>query len=242
MKAMIFAAGLGTRLRPFTFNKPKALAEINGITLLEICIKNLIKYGFSDIIINVHHFADDIIHFLESKNNFNIEISISDERDLLLETGGGLLKVRALLGDNPFLVHNVDIISNIDLSLLYNKHLQSNTLATLAVMKRNSSRYLYFSHENELVGWTNTKTQEEIITRKISDYNKLAFCGIHIISPKIFEFINKTGSFSIIPEYLEISKENRIDSMEFTSNHWVDVGKPEHIAKAEKILSSIIKP
>jgi NDP-sugar pyrophosphorylase family protein len=239
MKAMIFAAGLGTRLRPFTFDKPKALVEINGITLLEICIKNLIKFNFTDIIINVHHFADDIISFLKSKNNFNVNITISDEREMVLETGGGLLKAKSLLGSKPFLVHNVDIISNINISELYSKHLQNNSIATLAVMKRNSSRYLYFSNNNELVGWTNTKTNEEIITREISEFNKYAFCGIHIINPQLIDLFIEKGSFSIIPEYLNISKNYKIACEDFSQKEWIDVGKPENIKRAEELFPTL---
>lgn len=237
---MIFAAGLGTRLRPFTFNKPKALLEINQTPLLEICIKNLIHYGFNDIIINVHHFADQILEFLKSKNNFGANITISDETDLLLETGGGLMHAIEFLNEEPFLVHNVDIISDINLLELYKYHLEQNSIATLAVMKRISSRYLYFTDSNELMGWTNMKTNEKIITRNNSEYQQFAFTGIHVISPEIFDLIDNQGSFSIIPEYLNISKTKKISAIDCTKNKWVDVGKPENIQFAEEIHTQLV--
>ncbi|MGB1243748.1 MAG: sugar phosphate nucleotidyltransferase, partial [Chitinophagales bacterium] len=162
MKAMIFAAGLGTRLRPLTNDKPKALVEVNGKPLLEIVILQLKRYGFRDIVVNVHYFAKQIIRFLEAKNNFGIHIQISDESDLLLETGGGLQKAKHFLcsDDEPFLVHNVDILSDINLKALYQSHLEGSPLATLVVRNRKTSRYLLFDETNRLCGWKNVKTGE----------------------------------------------------------------------------------
>ena len=189
MKAMIFAAGLGTRLKPLTDNTPKALLPINGKPMLEHVILKLKNAGFDQIAINIHHLGDQIIDFLAANNNFGIQIYISDERDYLLDTGGGIKHAAPFLqGDEPFLIHNVDIISNIDLRALYNHHLETNPLATLLVSKRKTSRYLLFNKENKLCGWRNRETGEVKSFYPYFDpnqYNEYAFSGIHVLSPKI---------------------------------------------------------
>ncbi|MDA3781224.1 MAG: nucleotidyltransferase family protein [Bacteroidales bacterium] len=239
MKAMILAAGLGTRLHPLTDNKPKALVEINGISMLERTIKYLISYGFDEIIINVHHFAKKIINFLEENNNFNIKIAISHENEVLLDTGGGLKKAAWFFDTNePFLVHNVDIISNINLLNLYNYHVENKALVTLAVTERKTSRYLLFDKTKQLCGWENIESKEKIITKANSETKLLAFSGIQIINPGIFNLMKQEGAFSIINTYLELSKHQRIVGYEHNNEYWFDIGKPEILKKAENYLST----
>lgn len=236
MRAMILAAGIGSRLRPITDTRPKALVEINKIPLLEIVIKRLISFGFDKIIINTYHFADQIFNFLKQKNNFNIEIVISNESKKLLGTGGGLKKAAWFFDDgNPFLLHNVDVISNIDLNDLISFHTKSGSIATLAVKNRQTSRYLLFDEKKLLCGWENKKTCEKIISRKSkSKLYPMAFSGIHVIDPVIFNFMNMEGSFSIIDFYLQISKEHKISGYEHNDSYWFDVGKKENLAEIER--------
>lgn len=246
MKAMIFAAGLGTRLRPLTNDKPKALVEVNGKPLLEIVILQLKKYGFTDIVVNVHYFAKQIIRFLEAKNNFDIHIQISDESDLLLETGGGLQKAKSLLTANnqPFLVHNVDILSDINLTELYQNHLNNKSLATLVVRNRRTSRYLLFDQANRLCGWKNVKTGEIRMVRDSAVSLKLkalAFSGIHIISPRIFDYMpSEESAFSIIETYLQVAKKEKLMAYPSDDSRWLDVGKPESLAQAAKLYEAIL--
>lgn len=241
---MIFAAGLGTRLRPLTNDKPKALVEVNGKPLLEIVIQRLKQYGFTDIVVNVHYFSEQIVRFLKAKNNFDINIQISDESDLLLETGGGLQKAKAFLcsNDEPFLVHNVDILSDINLTALYKSHLENKPLATLVVRNRRTSRYLLFDETNRLCGWKNVKTDEIRIVRESSPSFKLkalAFSGIHVLSPRIFDFMPvKLGKFSIIETYLKAAKSEGLLAYHSDDSQWLDVGKPESLEKAEKLKLS----
>ena len=198
MKAMIFAAGMGTRLKPMTDNTPKALIPINGRPMLEHVILKLKDAGFHQIVINVHHLGDQIIDFLATNNNFGVQIHISDERDYLLDTGGGIKKAAKFLqGNEPFLVHNVDIMSNVDLKKLYDCHLETNPVATLLVSKRNTSRYLLFNKESRLCGWRNHETGEVKSYYPDFDpkqYNEYAFSGIHVISPKIFDKDEANGT------------------------------------------------
>jgi NDP-sugar pyrophosphorylase family protein len=242
MRALILAAGLGTRLRPLTDLRPKALIEVNGVTLLEIVIRRLINHGFDHIIINVHHFADQIVSFLKEKNNFGIEIEISDESDLLLDTGGGLKKVSRFFNDKkPFLVHNVDILSDIDLNQFYNFHLNSNSAVTLAVQKRNSSRYFLFDEEKYLCGWKNLKTNEIRMTRETyGELTQLAFSGIHVADPLIFALMPPDKVFSIVDFYLSIASQNRISYFDHSNSLFIDLGKKENLAEAEKFLINIL--
>lgn len=237
MKAMIFAAGRGTRLQPLTNKKPKALIEINGITMLELVIGKLKKYGISEFVINVHHFADQIIDFLNKKNNFNSIIHISDEREMLLETGGGLKKAEKFLSknDEDFLVYNVDIFSNIDIFDLVKFHKKSKAIVTLAMQKRNSSRQLLFDEKNYLCAWKNILSGEIKKSRLVNGKLKsLAFSGIHLINPKIFKLISETGKFSIIDMYLRIAKNYKISAYKHNYSSYLDLGKHESIRKAEK--------
>lgn len=238
MKAMIFAAGLGTRLKPITDNIPKALVQVGGVALLEHVIIKLIMQGFDEIIINVHHHAQKIIEFLKSKNNFNVRIEISDESELLLDTGGGLKKASWFFNDGkPFLVHNVDIISDLDLENFYCSHIQSNALATIAVRNRPPQRYFLFDNDMNVCGWENLSTNEKIISRNSTEpMCSLAFSGIHVISPQIFELMQETGKFSIVNVYLRLSTYHNIKGYCHDTGYWIDLGKPQSIAEAEEIL------
>jgi N-acetyl-alpha-D-muramate 1-phosphate uridylyltransferase len=240
MKAMIFAAGLGTRLSPITQKIPKALAEIKGIPLLEIVIRRLIRYGYKDFIINVHHFGEEIEEFVSSKKQFRVNITFSDERDQLLDTGGGLKKASWFFnGSEPFLVHNVDVISNIDLNSLMQFHKQEKSLATLAVRSRPASRYLYFNSQNLLCGWENVKSGEKKIIRKDPTAKPFGFSGIHVIEPALFNLINESGKFSITEVYLRLSEKYPIKAFIHENDFWIDVGKPDNLAEAEKLLSKL---
>lgn len=197
MKAMIFAAGLGTRLQPFTGHLPKAMVPVGGVPMLERVVNRLMEFGVREIIINVHHFPDQIIDFLLSKNNFGIHIEISDERDLLLDTGGGLKKAAGFFDDGkPFILHNVDVLSNISLREMLALHHAENALTTLAVSNRDSSRYFLFDEKMRLCGWEHTGKAEVRLARdcRIKPL-RFAFSGIHIISPEIFSLMTETGRF-----------------------------------------------
>lgn len=238
MKALIFAAGLGTRLRPLTNDKPKALVEINGKTLLQITVEKLVAFGFDDILVNVHHFADLMIETVEKNNGWGAKITISDERKELLETGGGLKKAAWFFNDGqPFLVHNVDVIHDLDLQKLYQFHLQNKALATLAIRKRSTSRYLLFSNEMELSGWQNIKTGEVKIAKEtIGQLWSFGFSGIHIINPKIFSLLTESGKFSIINPYLRMAKTELIQGFDHSDSVWIDVGKHESLESARDFL------
>lgn len=239
MKAMIFAAGKGTRLQHETNDKPKALVEINGKTLLQICIEKLKSFGISEIVINVHHFADKIEKYLKNHNNFGLSIHISDERDALLDTGGGLVKAKHFFRVNEdILIHNVDIFSEINLHEMMNFHKKNKALATLAVKDRKTNRKLLFNKANELVGWKNFATGEEIFSRKQHEFFDFAFSGIHIINTKIFDFITQKGKFSIIKAYLELSKQYKITGFTHNNTFWIDAGKPETLKSLRQRMSS----
>ncbi|MCO6488705.1 MAG: nucleotidyltransferase family protein [Phaeodactylibacter sp.] len=239
MKAMIFAAGLGTRLRPLTENKPKALVEIGGMPLLEITIRRLKYFGVRQIVANIHHFGEQVIGFLEQHASFGIDITISDERGLLLDTGGGLLKAAPFFQDAPFLVHNVDILSDVNLSALYRAHLASGALATLAVRERPSSRHLLFDEGGLLAGWRHNRTGEERISRPVPKYQPLAFSGLYVLSPRIFEFMPPGPVFSIIDVFLEAAKSERLQAYRHDASLWLDVGKPDALGKAEALVKDI---
>lgn len=234
---MILAAGLGTRLMPLTADKPKALVEVGGKTLLEYCIENLVSQGFNHIVINVHHFAPLMYEFL-SQRKFNASIFISDESDRLLDTGGGIIHARHFLdGEEPFLVHNVDIISDINLKNLVDTHIQSKSLATLAVNRRESSRVFLFDEEMQLAGWRNMLTGRSIFPNMHKTlYEAYAFAGIHVISPEIFNLISTKGVFSIVDAYLNLCKDNKIVGVNLPDNFILDVGKPNSLKEAEDFL------
>ncbi len=236
MKAFILAAGLGTRLAPFTLERPKALVELNGITLLERAIRKVNELEVSEIVINVHHFGDQILEFLKSKQNFNLPLTLSDERDQLLDTGGALLKAKELLGSKePFLLYNVDVLSTIDLKSLSVFHLEKGGLATLAVRERPTDRYLLFDQNMMLSGWKNQKTGEVKISRPFDQPKNFAFSGIQIIEPGLLSLITETGKFSIIDLYLRLAKSEAIYGYQDTSETWMDLGKPDQLIAAEKM-------
>ena len=249
---MIFAAGLGTRLKPLTDNCPKALIEVGGKPMLQIVIEHLIKYGFNNIIINIHYLGNQITAFLEQHDNFGINITISDETNEILETGGGLWKAKDFFKDaQPFLVCNADILTNINLKKFYEQHLQNNAIATLAVRERNSSRYLLFDNDNVLFGWENIKTHEVKIPRKIPTaikeqlaahetyaLHEFAFSGYHIISPEIFKHNHREGKFSMIDWYLDLCKHHTIKAFQHTDDIWIDIGSQEELAKANIAYTS----
>ncbi len=242
MKAMILAAGLGTRLKPLTDSIPKALIQIGQYTLLEFSIRKLKKHGFTQIIINVHHFPDQIIEYLKKHDNFGCSVSISDERDKLLDTGGGIRKAAHFFDDGyPFLVYNVDIVGTIDLTDLYNFHLQSGNIATLVVRRRKTSRYLLFNDLMQLTEWQN---REKGLCKVVKITEKppkpFAFSGIHIISPELLKLLPDTEVFSIIDAYLEIGKSHTIGGFVDESELFADAGKPSSLVIAGQVATNII--
>ena len=224
---MILAAGLGTRLQPITNTMPKALVKVGGRTLLEGAIRHLADYGVKEIVINVHHFADQVIQYLNQNRNFGLNITISDERAQLLDTGGGLKKVsRFFAGGKPFFVRNVDIVSDLDLHNMMEQHLKSHALATLAVRSRETSRYFLFDPDHRLCGWTNLKTGEKILSLESKmNLEMLAFSGIQVLSPEIFALITEEGKFSLTGLYLRLAKEHLIKGFQDRGSIWRDVGK-----------------
>jgi len=242
LKALIFAAGLGTRLKELTQNKPKALVEVNGKPMLQLVIEKLKAIGIVDIYINIHHFGELIIEFLEEYQNFGCNIQISDERDLLLNTGGGLKKVLLKLQPNEdLLIHNVDILSDVDLSAFIKFHQRNKNMASLLVKKRETSRYLLFNEQMKLKAWKNIKTGEvrpKELTEEAKNFKSLAFSGIHIINQKALNYFPKEDLFEIIPEYLKIAQKEKIKALEMKCELWMDLGKPEAIEKATTYLQS----
>jgi mannose-1-phosphate guanylyltransferase len=241
MKAMILAAGLGTRLRPLTDNRPKALAEIAGRTLLEITLARLRAFGVSEVIVNIHHFADMVVDYLKSRDNFGMRIEVSRE-DLLLDTGGGLKKagwffLEASGREEPFLLHNVDVISTIDLQRMMQSHLQNKALATLAVQERETTRYLLFDEHLQLCGREAGREQEVEIVRSSKQSKALAFSGIHIISPRLLAKMTEVGVFSIITSYLRLAGQGEsIVAFRADEYYWRDLGKPDDLQQAAQDL------
>lgn len=233
ISAMIFAAGLGTRLFPLTADKPKALVEIKGKTLLERAIRKLESAGIEHIVINIHHFGEKIIEFL-AQHKFSAKIEISDERKLLLDTAGGLKFAEPLLQNSEhILLYNVDIISDIDLESMYNFHLRSGAAATLAVRNRATSRHLLFDEQMLLCGWRNHKSGEEIWARPNANVRELAFSGIHIIRRELLAKIPEGIKLSITPFYLSCAKDYHIKGFLHDENFWMDCGKIEDIQTIE---------
>jgi N-acetyl-alpha-D-muramate 1-phosphate uridylyltransferase len=237
MKAMLFAAGLGTRLKPFTDKHPKALALVNGKPLLQRNIEYLKKFGISDFIINVHHFADQIEKFLQDHNNFGAQITLSHEEGEPLETGGGLMKASWFLETEalPFFVMNADILTDLNIGNMLSYHNHHKPLATLAVTNRKSSRNFLFNDDMILCGWVNNTTGETRMARP--DEKKLkpcAFTCVHIIDPAIFPLVKQKGKFSIIDTYLDLAKDFEIRGYMHNQDCVIDVGRPESIIEAEK--------
>jgi NDP-sugar pyrophosphorylase family protein len=260
MKAMILAAGLGTRFKPWTDQHPKALAVINGKSLLERNIYYLQQFGIFDVLVNVHHFAEQIIDAIETNDAWGSRITISDEADEVLETGGGLKKAAWFLNDAPFVLMNADILTDLNLDTMTGFHERRAPLATLAVTNRSSSRYFLFDNEDQLCGWRNIKTGEERLvagapqksgsenheenitapgpgTEKPSfPLNEKAFSGIHIISPAIFPLMNQQGKFSMVEVYLQLAATHKILGFDHSGSKLVDVGRQEAVAAAETLF------
>ncbi len=225
MKALILAAGLGTRLRPVTNSIPKALVVVDGKPLLQHALEHLKQYGINDVIINVHHFAEQVISFVERHDDFDMEISFSDESDELLETGGALLKASGFFQDAPFLVRNVDILSDLNIEKLLKSHKERAGLGTLVVRDRQTSRYLLFDNTMQLCGWENRKTGEEITCREGDELIPLAFSGIQVLNPEIFPQITERGKFSLIDLYLRLATTQPIYGYLDYDSAWRDIGK-----------------
>jgi len=238
MQAMILAAGLGTRLKPITDQLPKALVEVNGKTLLEIAIRNLIENDFRRIVINVHHYADKVKEYL-NKNTFAADIFISDESDLLLDTGGGIKHAQKYFDNSPILVHNVDIISDLNLKEFYQYHVTDDSIASLVVNNRKSNRYLLFNDDNVLCGWQDIKKDEKIVVRDDVKLHQLAFSGIHILNPHLIESFPKEQVFSVIKAYLKIAATEDIHAYVSNDLKWIDVGKVDSLQKASQLIRSI---
>jgi N-acetyl-alpha-D-muramate 1-phosphate uridylyltransferase len=237
MKAMILAAGLGMRLRPLTDDIPKALIKVGNTPLLEFAIKKLMHYGFEDIIINIHHYPDMIINFLKKNNNFGANICISDESDMLLDTGGGLKKAASFFaGNKPFLIYNCDIITDLNLRKLYEYHLEHEPLGTIAVMDRESTRYFIFDDNNTLCGWWN-KTTGEMKSVRWSDskFRSKAFSGIQIMNPIALDLFPDKKVFSLVEFYLLLARDNRIEGYDHSDTRWADIGKFESLEKMRMV-------
>lgn len=247
MKAMIFAAGLGSRLKPLTDTMPKALVPIAGRPMLEHVILKLKVAGFTEIVINIHHFGEQILDFLQTNGNFGVTIHISDERDFLLDTGGGIRKARPFFenSNEPFLIHNVDILSDMNLRELYDDHLRHGEVATLLASRRKTSRYLLFDTNCRLCGWINkdtNQTKPEGFVYNESLHEEYAFSGIHVLSPDVFRVMDSSdwkSKFSIMDFYLDSCRKNHFKGYLKEHLQLIDIGKPETLAKAEEFIKGI---
>jgi mannose-1-phosphate guanylyltransferase len=246
MRAMILAAGLGTRLRPLTDDRPKALVEVAGHTLLEITLRRLQQFGVREVIVNVHHFADMVVDYLKKNDNFGMRIEISREEELL-DTGGGLKKAawffRQDSTDEPFLLHNVDVLSTIDFRRMVEFHKTNQALATLAVQDRETSRYLLFDEQNQLCGRHAGRDQVPAIVRPSRQPHALAFSGVHIISPRLPALMTESGIFSIITSYLRLAGQGeKILGFRTDEYYWRDLGRPENVAQATQDVARQVLP
>jgi mannose-1-phosphate guanylyltransferase len=248
MKAMVLAAGLGTRLRPLTNDRPKALVEVAGRTLLEITLARLRAFGIREVIVNVHHFADMVVEYLKANDNFGMRIEVSRE-DVLLDTGGGLKKAGWFFlehpgpSEEPFLLHNVDVISTIDLERMLQFHNGNRALATLAVQERETSRYLLFDEQLQLCGRRAGRDQKPEIVRPSPRTQALAFSGIHIISLRLFAMMKEEGVFSIIDSYLRLAASGeKIAAFRADEYYWRDLGKPADLQQAALDLLQRVLP
>lgn len=242
MKAMILAAGMGTRLKPLTDYQPKALVKVGDYPLLEVVIRQLIHNGFDDIVINIHHFGDQVKRYLERKDNFGVQISISDEQDRLLNTGGGLKHAQWFFEESePFLLCNTDILTDMDLRGLYEYHCDSPAMATLAVRRRETSRYLIADDKMRLSGWCNVKDHELKMCREVMGrFELFAFSGLHIIDPMIFKLMPDESVFSIIDLYLGLADQYLINLIRHDEDSWIDVGRPKSLKNALPIVEKIL--
>ena len=237
MKAMVLAAGLGTRLRPLTDDRPKALVEVGGRTMLEIALARLRAFGIREVIINAHHFAGMVVEYLEANDNFGMQVEVSRE-EVLLDTGGGLKKAAHFFvensggGEEPFLVHNVDVVSTIDLGRMAQFHRENRALATLAVQARESDRYLLFDEQGQLCGRRGSDGESEVV-RPSPQMQALGFCGVHVVSPRLFGKMTEEGVFSIVDCYLRLAgREERIVAFRADEYDWRDLGTAEKVKEA----------
>lgn len=248
MRAMIFAAGIGSRLKPFTLSHPKALAPVGGMPVLQRVIENVIHAGASEVVVNVHHFANQVVDFLNS-HSFEATVNVSDESEVLLDTGGGILKARSFLdSDAPFVAHNADIVTNLDVRNMYNRHVDRGADVTLLCSERETSRYLYFDKQSgRLVGWCNEKTgqtkPEGFVPHNVT-MHKLAFGGVHVINPNVFDVLEgyapHNTPFSLTPFYLD--NLNKLNIQFYTPEYnfmWCDIGTPQTLKRANELLESI---
>ena len=237
MKAMILAAGLGTRLKPWTDHHPKALAVVNGKSLLQRNIEYLQHYGIQEVIVNVHHFAEQITDAINKSNGWGSSITISDEANEVLETGGGLKKAAGYFdGEADFVLMNVDILTDLDISVMINRHKAAGSIATLAVTERKTSRYFLFNGRNELCGWRNVNTGDEKIVKDVRPLFQKAFSGIHVINTSLLQSVTREGKFSMVDVYLDLAKDHFIQGFDHSETKFIDVGKPESIARAEEMF------
>jgi NDP-sugar pyrophosphorylase family protein len=244
MKAMILTAGLGTRLRPLTNDRPKALVEVAGRTLLELALSRLRAFGVREVIVNTHHYADMIFEYLDAKNKFGMRVEISRE-EILLDTGGGLKKAAWFFlegNDGPpksFILYNVDVLSTIDLEAMVRFHTENDSLATLAVQKRETSRHLIFDEHGQLCGRRGGQGAEADVCRPSEHAEALAFSGIHVISPRIFDQMREEGAFSIITTYLHLAaRGEKIVAFRADGCYWRDLGRPENVAQAVRDIEN----
>lgn len=235
-KAMIFAAGLGTRFKPWTDKHPKALAVVNGKSLLQRNIEYLQQYEITDVVVNVHHFAEQIEEAVQNANGWGSNITISDERNEVLETGGGLLKAKRYLQGERFLTINVDILTDVNLKAFISFHQQQNADISLGVTDRKTSRYLLFNDYNRLCGWRNVSTGQERIAIETKAFIQKAYSGLAIFEPTILDAITQTGKFSLIDVYLSLAPQFKIAGYDHSQSKVLDVGKPESVAIAESMF------
>jgi NDP-sugar pyrophosphorylase family protein len=244
MKAMILAAGLGTRLRPLTDDRPKALVTVAGRTLLKIAITRLQRFGVREVIVNTHHYADMVADFLRDHDNFGMRIEISREEELL-DTGGGLKKAAWFFledgadADEPFILHNVDVVSSINLAEMVRLHKERGALATLAVQGRETSRYLLFDEQGLLCGRRAGRDGKAELVRPSQLPLALAFSGIHILSPRLFRNLTEVGAFSIIPAYLRLAAQGeKIVAFPADEYYWRDLGRPSSLHQLQQDLEN----
>ena len=238
MHAMIFCAGLGTRFKPWTDKHPKALAIVNGKSLLQRNVEYLQGAGITKVIVNVHHFASQITEAVESNNGWGSDIEISDESNMVLETGGGLLHAHELLPmGEDFVCINVDILTDLDLKSMIRWHRQQKSFVTLAVSDRKSSRCFTFDENNRLTGWRNLQTGEEKIAVSSEVNTNKSFSGISVFSHNFFDYVEQTGKFSLVDAWLSLAGDHPIHGFDHHGNAWVDVGRPESVAVAESLFT-----
>lgn len=234
---MIFSAGLGTRFKPWTDSHPKALAVVNGKSLLQRNIEYLQTFGIRDVVVNVHHFAEQVLHALHQSDGWGSHVSVSDEQDELLETGGGLLKAKSFLQNDSFVTINVDILTTLDLQKMIDHHHTEKNLITLATAERNTTRFLLFNPQNSLCGWRNTNPFAEKIAVPSDTYVQKGYSGIAVFEPEVLDMIPFTGKFSLIDVYLHLAPTQRIGAYDHTGDKFIDVGKPDSVAQAERLFA-----